>query len=253
MLATNTPQVLWDHAIEYVAMIRSHTALDLFSLSGETPTTKLTGDTADISHLCQFGWFDPVWFIDPKEPLMKKVIGRYLGPSTTVGDVMCSKVLHRTTNVRVRSSVFPLSVMELDDPTIKTLIADFDSALLYKLKARIAGISIPDDEVDDDDPFDPYEADDVGPFEMPEADTMSEEAYGKYINARLMIPDASGISRKATVKKRVRDNDGNYVGHANNNPVLDSALYEIEFEDGQVGTYAANVIAENIFEQVDVS
>jgi hypothetical protein len=240
MLATNTPQVLWDHAIEYVAMIRSHTALDLFSLSGETPTTKLTGDTADISHLCQFGWFDPVWFIDPKEPLMKKVIGRYLGPSTTVGDAMCSKVLHRTTNVRVRSSVFPLSVTELDDPTIKTLISDFDSALADKLKARIAGISIPDDEVDDDDPFVPYEADNVEPFEMPEADTVSEEAYGKYISACLMIPDASGIRRKATVKKRVRDDDGNYVGRANNNPVLDTALFEIEFEDGQVGTYAAN-------------
>jgi hypothetical protein len=181
----------------------------------------LTGDTADISHLCQFGWFDPIWFIDPKEPLMKKVIGRYLGPSTTVGDVMCSKVLHRTTNVRVRSSVFPLSVTELDDPTIKTLISDFDSALADKLNARIAGISIPDDEVDDDDPFVPY---DLEPFEMPEADTMSEEAYGKYISARLMIPDASGIRRKATVKKRVRDDDGNYVGRANNNPVLDTAL-----------------------------
>jgi hypothetical protein len=184
MLAMNTPQVLWDHAIEYVAMIRSHTALDLFSLPGETPTTKLAGDTADISHLCQFGWFDPVWFIDLKAPLMKKVIGRYLGPSTTVGDVMCSKVLHRTSNVRVRRSVLPLSVAELIDPTIKTLISDFDSALSDKLKARITGISIPNDEVDDDDPFVPYEADDVEPFEMPEADTMLEEAYGKYIFPR---------------------------------------------------------------------
>jgi hypothetical protein len=112
------------------------------------------------------------------------------------------------------------------------LVADFNSALSDKLKAPIAGISIPDNEVDDDDPFVPYEADDVEPFNMPEADTMSEEAYGKYINAQLMIPVASGIRRKATVKKRVCDDDGNYVGRANNDPVLDTALYEIEFEDG---------------------
>jgi hypothetical protein len=30
-----------------------------------------------------------------------------------------------------------------------------------------------------------------------------------------MIPDASGIRQKARVKKRVRDNDGNYVGRTN--------------------------------------
>jgi hypothetical protein len=32
---------------------------------------------------------------------------------------------------------------------------------------------------------------------------------------------------------------------------LDTSLYDVEFDDGRVGTYSANVIAENIFEQVD--
>jgi hypothetical protein len=53
------------------------------------------------------------------------------------------------------------------------------------------------------------------------------------------------------VKRRKRDEDGNLVGHSHSNPILDTGLYEVEFEDGQVGTYAANVIAENIYEQLD--
>jgi hypothetical protein len=35
------------------------------------------------------------------------------------------------------------------------------------------------------------------------------------------------------------------------NPILDTLFYEVDFEDKQIGTYAANVIAENIYEQVD--
>jgi hypothetical protein len=51
MRSTNAPYVLWDHCMELIAEIRSHTALDLLELDGETPHTHLTGDTSDISHL----------------------------------------------------------------------------------------------------------------------------------------------------------------------------------------------------------
>jgi hypothetical protein len=40
--------------MELMAAIRSHTALNLYSLQGETPHTVLTGDTGDISHICEF-------------------------------------------------------------------------------------------------------------------------------------------------------------------------------------------------------
>jgi hypothetical protein len=83
---------------------------------------------------------------------------------------------------------------------------------------------------------------------MPEADEMDHDAYDKYISARLMLPDSDGIARPAQVKRRKR---GKLIGHSHKNSILDPGLYEVEFEDGQVGTYAANVIAENVFEQVD--
>jgi hypothetical protein len=53
-----------------------------------------------------------------------------------------------------------------------------------------------------------------------------------------------------TIVKWKRDNDGN----PDVNPtaiVLDSRIYEVEFSDGKVLEYVANVIAENLYSQVD--
>ena len=54
-----------------------------------------------------------------------------------------------------------------------------------------------------------------------------------------------------TVKKRKRDRDGNLIGKSNQNPFLDTAMYEVEFDGGGVEAYTANIIAESIYSQVD--
>ena len=41
------------------------------------------------------------------------------------------------------------------------------------------------------------------------------------------------------------------MGVANNNPILDTRQYEVEFLDGQVEILTANIIAENIIAQAD--
>ena len=56
---------------------------------------------------------------------------------------------------------------------------------------------------------------------------------------------------KGTVTRRIKDCDGNPVGKRATNPVLDTRQYEVEFQDGSVETYTANLIAENIYSQVD--
>ena len=40
-------------------------------------------------------------------------------------------------------------------------------------------------------------------------------------------------------------------GKYNDNPYLNSLLYEVELPDGQVKEYSANIIAENMLTQVD--
>ena len=43
----------------------------------------------------------------------------------------------------------------------------------------------------------------------------------------------------------------NWLGTQNPNPLLDTATYEVKFDDGEVDTYTANIIAEHIYSQVD--
>jgi Golgi nucleoside diphosphatase len=56
---------------------------------------------------------------------------------------------------------------------------------------------------------------------------------------------------RGIVKSRKRDVDGNPIGKANSNPLLDARLHEVEFPDGDIREHAANVIAESICSQVD--
>ena len=64
MLKTGSPKTLWDHCIELEGLIRSCTVNDIYETNGETPETIMTGNTADISHICEFGWYDWVMFRD---------------------------------------------------------------------------------------------------------------------------------------------------------------------------------------------
>ena len=52
------------------------------------------------------------------------------------------------------------------------------------------------------------------------------------------------------VEKRLRDTNGRPIGVDNDNPILYSRIYEVEYCDGYVATMAANVITENLFAQV---
>ena len=73
-----------------------------------------------------------------------------------------------------------------------------------------------------------------------------------YLNMELGLPrgDDDHITH-ATVKRRKLDEKGTQVGTENNNLLLDTRVYEVEFIDGTMEALAANVIAENLLSQVD--
>ena len=89
MTETGAPEVLWDYCLEWCAHVRSNLALNIRKLDGQTPATMMTGDTADISHIAEFGWYDWVWYMDiegkpgqeatQQRSMQRKRLGRYLG------------------------------------------------------------------------------------------------------------------------------------------------------------------------------
>ena len=82
-------------------------------------------------------------------------------------------------------------------------------------------------------------------------DEVTPETLNNYIGAEvILLIGNENLSGK--VKARKRSQDGTLKGTASQNHVLDTRTYEVEFQDGQVAEYGANVITENMWAQCDL-
>ena len=55
---SDCPAKLWDYCAKLQAKSRCHTVHDIPTLNGQVPETVVTGNTADISELVEFGWYE---------------------------------------------------------------------------------------------------------------------------------------------------------------------------------------------------
>ena len=76
------------------------------------------------------------------------------------------------------------------------------------------------------------------------------EAGDNYVNASLMLPRGNSLAH-GTVIGRKRDARGDPIGNANANPIMDSRVYCVEFDDGDICELTANVIAESVYASCD--
>ncbi len=79
---------------------------------------------------------------------------------------------------------------------------------------------------------------------------VTPEAGNKYIQASIMIPFNNTFACR-TVLSHKRNAEGNIIGNAHDNPILDSQVYEIEFSDGKVTALTVNAIAKAMYAQCD--
>ena len=76
-------------------------------------------------------------------------------------------------------------------------------------------------------------------------------AYDRLLNAEVQLQHDGRITT-GKVQCRALGPDGNMVGKYDNNPMLNLIMYEVEFANGAVKEYGANIIAENMLRQVDL-
>ena len=264
MRETNSPLVLWDYCLERRVLIFQVTAKKLFQLNGTNPHTATFGTEADISHLCQFGWYEWVYYRDQSAsfPYPKECLGRCLGPAKNEGNAMAQWILNENGRVVVRRSIRRLTPHELS-PSNESEVAKRE-AFTSSIRAHLGdSMSAPvnplsDDPCDDWD-LDLYEDDeDGGAPSIPEADFV--DAAGKpvlqqsfadtLINAEVLLPHEESTAL-ATVLRRTVDENGRMIGTYNDNPLLNTMVYDCVFPDGTTKEYAANIIAENIYNNVD--
>ena len=261
MMNTNSPEVLWDLCMVYHAQIRSHSALNIHELQGDTPQAVLTGDAPDISHLAEFGWYDYVWYITPdKESIQTRHLGRYCGPSHDVGEALCARVLTAKGKLISRTSVFPLKREDQENESVQARKLNYEQSLKTVLKDGYET-----KQEDDENPEDPDDQGDVTPThelydpstdgdpkdsQLVEADDLSHEYYDRYVSARVCLPQGDQASY-GKVLSRKRDSEGNLLGNSNANPLLDTSSYQVQFDTGEIEEFTANVIAESIQAQID--
>ena len=78
-----------------------------------------------------------------------------------------------------------------------------------------------------------------------------ENSFGDtLINAEVLLPQGEDLQKARVMKRRI-NTDGNEIGTYDSNPLLNSIIYEVKFPDGTVQDYGANVIAENLYSQLD--
>jgi hypothetical protein len=254
--------------MERRALIFQITAKKLFQLNGTNPHTSTFGTEADISHICQYAWYKWVYYRDAKTsfPYQKERLGRCLGPAKNEGNAMAQWILKENGKVMPRRTLRRLTPAELS-PSNEV---EMEKRSLFNVAVRgVLGDSVKIPKVLPLDneatqafdalwDLDPYEDDvEVLPF-IPDADL--KDAAGKpfevcsvanaLISAEVMLPNGNSMTI-AKVVRRVVNDEGRLVGTFNNNPLLNTLLYECEFDDGTTRVYSANTIASNIFMESD--
>ena len=250
---------MWNYGLPYIAKVMQHTASYSNDLNGRTPIEKLTGETPDISEYLDFGFYD--WVIFKENAGLGEIqIGRFLGVSHNVGSLMSFWVLPPSGIPVARTSVQRLTLLEKTTTNIKERMNSYTNAINDRFKEE-RNITEPNNKPDidywsefkDDQDFVEefqrvFTADDI-----PEADELFDpDSFDQYINMEVAL-DRPGVEHPqlATVTKRIKDNDGNPVGKSNKFAILDTRQYEIEFKDGYTEALFANLIAQNMFSQVD--
>ena len=262
---SNCPLVLWDYCAERRAIIHNLLPSKLFQSSGQTPITATLGTQGDISNLCTFGWYDWCYYREEGKhlfPHQKYLLGRVLGPTKNEGNSMAQNILNHHGNVVPRRTLRRLTAAEMHNPVelkkrdafdarIKSLLGD--SITIPPPKPDVLDLDLEDfsditattDDKEtpslwsDDDPVDEKG---TAIFESPVTDTL--------INAEVLLP-CNDKMLMGTVTSRATDNKGNQIGRSNTNPYLNTATYAVTFPDDSVQHFGANIIAQNIYNQID--
>ena len=262
MIRANSPMILWDYCIERRAAIECVLAKDNYLLQGSTPHSMMTGEVTDISHLCRFNWYEWVKFRKPGElyPYPTEWLGRCLGPAVNKGNMMSQNILTEQGEILPIQTCRKLSESEWENPNEIEKRKKMD---LFMMKRYGDAKSVPENWIRRRRrPGDPMQYDDENPtierYEdefnkendpIPEMDDIPD--LDLFMNSEVLLPQDGDHLRAGTVVGRIRDRDGNPVGDYNANPILNTRVYEVMFPDGSIQQYGANIIAENMYSQVD--
>eukprot|EP00804_Cyclotella_cryptica_P017277 CCRYP_016828-RA/>CCRYP_016828-RA protein AED:0.02 eAED:0.02 QI:0/0/0/1/0/0.5/2/0/461 len=237
MIKSGSPKKLWDDCLVLESYIRSNTAHDIYMPHGEVPETIMSGETSDLSQFCEFEWYEWVKFRDSavRSPEDSLVLGRYLGPSIDVGPALTGKILKQNGEVVHRSTYRGLTPEEIVNPVDQAAMKSFNESIEVKFGPKASIDDFKDLGIDEPPILDRYEDDDLDgrtPDPPDEELDATPEVGDSYVNTEVMLSRGDRMARGKVVRRK-RNAKGNPIGRANNNPILDTSQYEVQFADGE--------------------
>jgi len=300
---SDAPMVFWDYCLERRVMIMNYTARSTHRLGGLNPYTATTFETADISNIATFGWFEWVYYLEDKNssrhkfPKALERLGRCLGPSKNHGSEMAQWVLKENGEIVPLRTLRRLTPHELS----VTNETERDKRLLFMNNIRRkygdaanlpppGVVTLPTIEeeneeelyqswLEDPEDHDGWSDDDgqveamavlvdevtrlgrypIPTYHIPVADVCG--ANGEPVNdsslvdlmigIEVLLPQGEEGQELCKVLRRSVDSAGKTTGIYNEHPHLNSMIYDVECPDGTVKQYGANIIAQNVLEQVE--
>ncbi|KAI2491468.1 Reverse transcriptase (RNA-dependent DNA polymerase) [Fragilaria crotonensis] len=248
---SGSPKRLWCFLGELVATLRGLTAYETPKLQGRCATEHALGYTPDISPWVQHAWYENVWYRDADG---ESRIGKWLGLATNIGGGDCFWILPLSARPIARSTVWSITRDELAGDAVRRAIESLDLSIRDKIgdsvedgiaQENVGALPVNGDlleDLDDDAAFDEEPG-------VPEMDEYTPETFDGYLTASVMLPRGDEVLKAQVVARR-----GTSMG-INRQSQLESDFgyeeYVVEFEDGTSEVYAANMIAENMYAQVD--
>ncbi len=114
----------------------------------QVPETIMTGETAYICQIWQFGWFYWVMYHDPvKLPNDEAILGRYLGPAINVGSMLTAKILMPNRQYVCRLTLRHLNNDEQNSEVHKANRLQFDQAIDKKLGKKASPIDFTEQDL----------------------------------------------------------------------------------------------------------
>ena len=199
------PSRFWDLCAQYRCEINNSIAHNHHYLDNQVPETKMTGQPTDISHICEFDFYDWVYYLDHTKsfPNSRYVLGRYLGPSQNFGNCMSQFILNSKGKIVPRQTIRKLTKSELNDETEKQLRTKFNQLIEEKFgdppnESPETTINVNNDMKD----IDNFESED------------------EYLRMEIMLPHEKNQNKMGKVIGRSLDENNKPIGKRHNIPFL---------------------------------
>lgn len=244
LLKSNSTLRLWDFCLQRRVTIHNLISRDLFQLQGSTPTMATFGYQGDISNMCQYDWYQWVYYLEDghvKFPYQREKLGRALGPYRNEGNDMVQGILNENGIVVPRRTVRPLNPQEIDSETESQKRNGFD----MQIKMKLGDSMTSNIKENNNDQYDNFEVEDlINEPKEPSISTLYDD--GPIVNSTLLYEKPINEILVEAESKLILNEDKDH------DKIIDECdQADTTYDDTPFKHYTANRIAQNLIDRID--